>query len=224
MNENYALYPFYVVTRGTVCWYKEGIDYVLDTATRKSSATLNYQRFFAMSLSKGNSFNKVVILNEDEQCRVFADICESVSDRPVYRGHKSNPVSLLFAVNMAKTFSPTYKCFKLVDAMSQRHTVLFFGPEIHELAPHEEGYYQGLRSLLERVDHLCHVNGRKRTLLQSSQGDVFYKASEEWNNFDVMDIVSMCLIAYPQSLTAERTGWLIAFNYYIISHLIDDLP
>ena len=82
-----------------------------------------------------------------------------------------------------------------------------------DFPPHVEGYYKGMKWVLERVDALARLHSRKRTLMNSTQGDVFYNAKEEWNNFDIMDIVSLCLCSYPQQIHGGRQGLLIRCHF-----------
>jgi hypothetical protein len=129
-----------------------------------------------------------------------------VSNTSTFRSNKERPVGLLYQARDHSFKEPTYKCFTLNNYLVDRRGVFYDAPRPDELAPHERGYYVGMKRLVDHVDALCQLNGRKRTLMDSIQGEVFYKAAEEWNNFDVMDIISLSLCAYPQLVRDGRLG------------------
>jgi len=107
--------------------------------------------------------------------------------------------------------------------------VFYDPPRPDELAPHERGYYVGMKRLVEYVDAPCQLNERKRTLMNSFQGEVFYNAAEEWSNFDVMDVISFSFCAFLQLQRGGRMGSYatfcitIAFNNAFIQTRLHDI-
>jgi hypothetical protein len=75
-----------------------------------------------------------------------------------------------------------------------------------ELAPDWTGYAEGTRLILQKVDALLNENGRARATVEQTTAKLNYDPNVQWSNFDVMDILSICLIGTPQSQRVKRSG------------------
>jgi hypothetical protein len=186
-------------------WTKMGQEYLLTKPSKDSARKLNYQRLICLVQSKNNHFNAAQF--EDAAYMTFHRHCDSVGE---VLNRFGNPRRIIEQPSILRTCDVTKDCF---HGDSYKEFVVFAHnyiiPDEIEQTFGEKGYYEGTKIQVHAVDALLASHNRKRSLMLSNIGKFAYEETEQWNNLDIMDVISLAIVAYPQAFLNPRKGLII---------------
>jgi hypothetical protein len=183
-----------------------GKEYVLTRPSPSNMQLFNYKRWLCILQSKGSELNAWA--EPFAVYEAFILQCEEIGR--LYNANRfGNPVRLVNMPAGSRVGVVTQDCFhgdewKCVSVPDMH--IEYEIPDEIQFDFTEKGYFAGMRTQVEALDKLLMAHGRRRSYMDSIVGEFYYDQKTQWSNFDIMDVISMTLIARPQLMNNKRRG------------------